>query len=188
MYEPDILNVQDSKIYVGFYTARLATIEVSNAEFNVSATETDAPKVDPPQEPVTPNFGISSLDKVSQAGAMLAIPTTVTAEANTNFSVTFLPDDTEYLTSYDKVVKNFTVTMKTYGDGGDIYVSPQGKSIGSGSENDPLDLDTAIDFVKEGQKVIVLDGRYVRHSKLDIKKYIGCKKIFGGRTRNKTDH
>jgi hypothetical protein len=201
-YEPQILNVQDSKIYVGFYTARLAAIEVSNINFAVSAAETDAPRVDPPKEPVTPDYEILSLDKVSKtdyslklrsnvdgvaavkqglqvieqdkevtAGEILSIPATVGENMNTNFSVTFLPDDTEYLTSYDKVVKNFTVTMKTFGEDGDIYVSPDGVSSNSGTENAPIDLDTAIDFVKEGQKIIVLEGRYVRNSKIDIKKY-----------------
>jgi hypothetical protein len=55
IFEPDILNVQDSNIYVGFYAARLATIEVSDIDFSVTAAATDAPKVEPPAEAVTPS-------------------------------------------------------------------------------------------------------------------------------------
>jgi pectate disaccharide-lyase len=201
-FEPEILNVQDSKIYVGFYTARLATIEVSDIDFNVTAAKTDSPKVAPPAKPIVPDFNIISLDKVSKenyefmvqanvdgtvtvkqgtkvirqnaevkSGKIFSIPTTLASNAHSNFSVTFLPSDTQYLTSYDKMVKNFTSTMKTYVPEGDIYVAPNGSSEGAGTVEDPLDLDTAIDFVREGQKIIVENGQYVRHSKLEIRKY-----------------
>ncbi|WP_205439657.1 bacterial Ig-like domain-containing protein [Peribacillus alkalitolerans] len=201
-FEPEILNVQDSKIYVGFYTARLATIEVSNIDFNVTAAKTDVPKLEPPVEPIVPDFNIISLDKVSKenyefmvqanvsgtvtvkqgtkvirqnaevkSGEIFSIPTTLASNNQTNFSVTFLPNDSQYLSSYDKLVKNFTTTMKSYVPDGDIYVAPNGTSKGSGTKENPLDLDTAIDFVREGQKIIVQEGQYVRQSKLEIRQY-----------------
>lgn len=199
-FTPDILNVQDSKIYVGFYAARLATIEVSNIQLIVSAAQTDPPRVEPPVQPVTPGFEIVSLDKTSntdyelmiksnvdgiitvkeeqkliaqdqviESGNILSIPASLHANSNTNFSVTLLPNDTQVLTSYDRMVRNFTVTTKSYV--GDIYVSPLGTNSAAGSVNSPLDLDTAIHFVQAGQKIIMLDGRYVRNAKLDIKKF-----------------
>ncbi|MCS7461000.1 bacterial Ig-like domain-containing protein [Paenibacillus doosanensis] len=201
-FTPDILNVQDSKMYVGFFTARLATIEVSNISLTVTAAESDAPKVEPNPQPATPTFDIVSLDKTSNAdyalllssnvdgtvtvkqgqqviaqdaaitgGKTLKIPATLARNSNTNFSVTYLPNDTEYLTSYDKIVRNFTVTMKTYADNGDIYVTPNGSDSGLGTAESPLDLDTAVQFVKPGQKIILADGSYVRNAKLEIKKY-----------------
>ncbi|KUP25980.1 bacterial Ig-like domain-containing protein [Paenibacillus sp. DMB5] len=200
-FTPDILNVQDGKMYVGFYTARLATIDVSSIQLTVTSAATDAPKVDPPQNPVTPAFDILSLGRTSlseyqlilrpnvsgtvtlkqgsaviaqdvraAAGKRLALPAALAAQ-DTNFSISFLPDDTQYLTSYDKIVRNFTVTMKSYADNSDIYVSPAGTSSGDGTMEHPLDVDTAIDFVQPGQHIVVLDGRYVRSSKLEIKKY-----------------
>lgn len=60
--------------------------------------------------------------------------------------------------------------MKTYVDDGDIYVSPEGTSVGDGTKASPLDLDTAIEFVREGQKIIVLEGHYIRSSPLVIGK------------------
>ncbi|WP_282937480.1 bacterial Ig-like domain-containing protein [Paenibacillus sp. RC67] len=202
IFEPDILNVQDSKMYVGFFTARLATIEVRNIQLSVSATQSDAPKVEAPKNPVTPDFQVLSLDKTSatdydllvksnvsgtvtvkqgqtiiaqdktvEAGKNVAIRAALNANSSTNFSLTFLPDDTQELTSYDKIIRNFTVINKSYVPNGDIYVSPTGSANGTGTENSPLDLDTAIAFVKAGQKIVMLDGTYVRSSKLEIKKY-----------------
>ncbi|TCL71648.1 Ig-like protein group 3 [Hydrogenispora ethanolica] len=201
-FQPDILKVQDSKIYVGFYAARLATIEVSNIQFTVTAAETDAPKVDPPKEKIVPGLEILSPDKTSKttypllvranvdgivtvkkgnrviardkavaAGQILTVPAAIAAGATTPFSVAFLPEDTQYLTSYEKIVKNFTVTRRSYAPNGDIYVSPRGSGAGTGTESAPLDLDTAIEFVREGQTIILLDGQYLRSSKLEIKKY-----------------
>ncbi|WP_281883529.1 bacterial Ig-like domain-containing protein [Paenibacillus sp. YYML68] len=201
-FEPDILNVQNSKVYVGFYTARLATIVVRNIDFKVTSAATDAPKVTPPAKPVTPDFSVLSLDRTSdpnytlrvksnvsgvmtvklgesviaqdvavQAGAVKTLPATLAASGTNSFSVTFLPNDDQYLTTYDKLVKNFTVTTKSYVPGGDIYVSPTGTSAGTGAVDQPLDLDTAIDYVRPGQRIVMLGGTYVRSSKVEIKKY-----------------
>lgn len=201
IFIPDIMNVQDAKMYIGFYTARLATIDVSNIRLTVSAAETDAPKVEAPKLSVTPDIQFVSLDKTSktdyavsvksnvngtvtlkqdqhviatetsvEAGKMLTFQTIVTPSTNTNFSASFLPNDTQLLTSYAKLVKNFSVSMKTFVPDGDIYVSPTGTSAGTGTITSPLDLDTAIAYVSTGQKIILQDGRYVRNAKLDIKK------------------
>lgn len=201
-FAPEILNVQDRKGYVGFFTARLAKIEVSNIKFTVTAAETDAPRVAPPAEPVTPEFKFVSLDKTSKAdyelmvrsningtvtikqgreiiakdtavtaGKIVVVPTTIGKNSKTDFSATFLPDDTQLLTSYDRIISNFSVRMRTYVEGGDIYVSPNGASDGLGTVESPLDLDTAIDFVREGQKIIMLEGVYARSSSLVIKEY-----------------
>ncbi|WP_206438341.1 bacterial Ig-like domain-containing protein, partial [Paenibacillus whitsoniae] len=201
-YAPDIMSVQGTDtMYVGFYTARLATIEVSDIDLKVSAAATDAPIEMPPADPTAPVFRFTSLTRTSNpiynltmnanvagkvtikqgasvlgselamtAGTTLTVPTTVTANTYTNFSAVFVPDDAQYLTSYDKIVQNHTVTMKTFAVGGDIYAAWNGTSDGDGTAEHPLDLDTAIDYVAAGQKILLLDGRYERSTKLDIKK------------------
>lgn len=202
IYAPDILNVQNGKAYVGFYTARVATIEVSNIDFKVTATETDAPKGEAPVKEVTPQFDILSLERTSDtnyrlivqsnvngtvtikegnetirydepiiAGQKLEIQTKIAKNANTNFSFVFIPDETQKLTDYNRIIQNFTVEMKTFADDGNIYVSPNGLSSGDGSKENPLDIDTAIEFVKPGQHIYVMGGRYVRNAILEIKKY-----------------
>ncbi|GAE35960.1 bacterial Ig-like domain-containing protein [Halalkalibacter akibai] len=201
-FEPEILKVQDSKMYVGFYAARLATIEVSDIALTVTAAKTDAPKQEPPAKPATPKLDILSLDKTSnlnydlllrsnvdgvatvrqgqtviaedvevEAGKVIEVPAELAYQSKTNFSMTFLPDDTQYLTSYNQLVRNFTVETRSYVNGGDIYVSPKGTASGDGTKVNPLDLDTAIHFVAEGQKIIVMEGQYIRHKPLEIKKY-----------------
>ncbi|UZQ85791.1 bacterial Ig-like domain-containing protein [Thermoclostridium stercorarium] len=201
-YEPDILNVQDSKIYVGFFAARLATIEVSNIELYVSSSETDAPRYIPPEAPVTPSLQILSLDKTSNvnyslvvkpnvngsitvkqgaeilvrdvtvnAGEKYSVDAVLEKNSENPFTVIFIPDDTQNLSSYEKIIKNFSVTMRTYNEGGNIYVSPNGTPYGDGTKDNPLDLDTAIAFVKEGQKIILMNGVYKRDSALVISRY-----------------
>ncbi len=199
-YEPDILNIQDSKIYVGFYTARLATIEVSNVSFSVTASATDAPRVLPPQKPVAPALNAVSLQSASKSDYTLKImpnvngtvtikqgetviasdvsvaakkvllqKTSIPANSDTNFTLTFTPDVTQTLTSYDRIVSYFTVTMKTYETAdGAIFVSPSGKSSAAGTREDPLDLDTAVRYVKEGQTIYMLGGTYNRTTPVSI--------------------
>lgn len=202
IYAPEILNVQNGKAYVGFYTARVATIEVSNIDFKVTAAETDAPKEEAPVKEVTPQFDILSLERTSDtnyrlivqsnvngavtikegnetirydepiiAGQKLEIQTKIAKNSNTNFSFVFIPDETQKLTDYTRIIQNFTVEMKTFAEDGNIYVSPNGLSSGDGSKENPLDLDTAIEFVKPGQHIYVMEGRYVRNAILEIKKY-----------------
>lgn len=201
IYEPEVLTMQNDKMYVGFYAARLATIEVSNIDLQVSVAATDAPKVEKPLEAMTPAVEIESLVRVSEdeynlmvrpnvdgvvsvkmgsrviasevaatKGKLLEVPAML-SDTNTSFSVVFIPEDTQLLTSYDMVVENFTVEMRNYRDGGDIFVSPEGSAKGSGTRENPLDLDTAIDFVEAGQRIVLLEGVYLRHTALEILKY-----------------
>ncbi|WP_438448016.1 S-layer homology domain-containing protein [Gorillibacterium sp. sgz5001074] len=202
LYVPGILNVQDNKMYVGFYTARVATIEVSNIQMSVTASAADAPKVEAPKQKASPDLQFTTLDKTSNSSYVLGVkptvngwvtlkqngqvitsdrtvlanqtfimPTTVTANTYTNFSAVFVPDDSQLLTSAAKMVRNFTVNMKSYADGGDIIVSPTGTETGLGTVESPLDLDTAIAYVKPGQTILLQDGRYLRKTKVDIRKY-----------------
>jgi Cobalamin biosynthesis protein CobT (nicotinate-mononucleotide:5, 6-dimethylbenzimidazole phosphoribosyltransferase) len=199
IFEPDILTTQDDKMYVGFYSARLATIIVSNIDLEVSAMETDAPLVLPPVESFAPKVTVVSLDKTAETAydlkvrantsgtftvkqkdeylindvavvtnEVLTIPTELISEL-TDFSITFYPNDDDYLTSYDKVIRNFTVQKQAYN--GDVYVGPNGTKEANGTKESPIDLDTAIQFLAPGQKIIMLDGVYTRNSKLEIKKY-----------------
>jgi len=200
LYTPDILNVQDSKMYIGFYAARVATIEVHNIELNVTAAAADPPRVEPPVAPLEPTIAFlsplqtstteqyevrvkantSGSVTIKQGDAMIANDVSIEvnqvfsqatdiAPGNNRFTISFIPSDSEYLTSYEPIIINRTVTVKQYK--GDIVVAPEGSPEGAGTLDDPLDLDTAITYVAPGQTIIVQDGHYVRSSKLDIKKY-----------------
>lgn len=201
-FEPELLNVQDGRFYVGFFTARLATIEVSNIELTVTAAATDAPRVQPPAQPVTPTLKFFSLeqtadpaypllvganvngsvtikqgvkviaeDRLVTAGETLVVPAVLEPNHQTTFTAVFRPDETQSLTSYERLISHFTVTMRTYAEGGDLFVSPTGTSAGLGTMESPLDLDTAVAFAGAGQRIILLDGVYARETKLEIKKH-----------------
>ncbi|MDR0706913.1 MAG: hypothetical protein LBF60_03420 [Treponema sp.] len=59
------------------------------------------------------------------------------------------------------ISQTFVVTKKAIGaDGGDIYVSPAGRSYHAGTRESPLDLETAIAYVQPGQRIIMLKGIY----------------------------
>ncbi|WP_053219954.1 bacterial Ig-like domain-containing protein [Virgibacillus senegalensis] len=201
-FEPEILNVQDAKMYLGFYAARLADIEVHNLEFESTAQATDPPKVVPPHEPIEPELNVLSRTTASETDYELLVQpnvdgfvtirqgmdtivryqpiqaeetsvfsTELEASADNDFSISFIPDDTQDLTNYNKIIRNYTVTMKTYRNGQDIHVSPDGNNLGNGTKDNPLDLDTAIAYVQPGQKIILADGTYKRKERLLIEKF-----------------
>ncbi len=202
-FEPDILGVQNGDVmYVGFYAARLATIEVSDIQLQVSAALSDPPKELPLPAPAEPQLDILSRDKSSErdyelvvranadgvltvrqgqqvitrdlpiaAGQRVELASELIAQADSSFSVSFVPDDTQRLTSYERMVRNFTVAMRSYREGSDLFVAPDGKPDGDGTQQRPLDLDTAVEYVLPGQRIVVQEGRYVRSSSLRIDKY-----------------
>lgn len=203
VFEPDILKSQDGeRMYVGFFAARLATIEVSGIDLQVTAAATDPPQQLPEPEPVAPELEILSRQQTSEtayrlvlrpnvdgvvtvrqgrtviledaeasAGERVEVPAMLTAQDQTSFSVSFVPDDTQRLTDYERIVRNVTVEMRSYRGGEDLYVSPDGAPSGDGSRERPLDLDTAVEYVMPGQRIVVLDGQYVRRSSLQIARY-----------------
>lgn len=191
-YEPDALGVQNDTLYVGFYAARLADIDIYNINLEVTSTEADAPRVEAPAQVITPNFTLNSLtasattdydlnmyanvngtvtikqgeeiiarDLPVVGGKTFTQKTTLKENATNLFTVTFTPDTDQNLTSYSKIVQNLSVEMKTYGNEGEaIIVSPTGSSSGEGTLESPLSIDRAINFVRPGQTIYLLEGTY----------------------------
>ena len=89
---------------------------------------------------------------------------TLTKGSNT-YTLQFTPDpdfkfsEYEYLSSYDTVTLSHTVTYHDY-DRTVLYVSPEGTSGGIGSKENPLDIYTAVKYVKPGQMIVLLGGTY----------------------------
>jgi hypothetical protein len=84
------------------------------------------------------------------------------------FQLIFYPDKNQnesglILSSTEIISKTFIVNRRSYGDsanGGNIYISPEGRRTGDGTRDNPLDIDTAIAYVQPGQKIIMMDGVY----------------------------
>ena len=70
-------------------------------------------------------------------------------------------DDNEELESTDPVEIELTFTVHSYGEPGQaLRVSPEGTAEGEGTEEDPLDLHTAVAYVQPGQQIVLEGGIY----------------------------
>ena len=83
-------------------------------------------------------------------------------EKKTTFITTITPDPEKVvLQSYDPVVIEKTVTMDKYGNEGEtIIVTPDGSSKGDGTEENPLDIYTAVKYAQPGQVILLKNGTY----------------------------
>lgn len=90
---------------------------------------------------------------------------TVLEQGSNTFAVEFTPDadykPAKYslLSSYDTVKFDFTVTYNVK-DGSYIYVSPDGRSYGSGAKDDPVDIYTAVKSAAPGRTILLKGGTY----------------------------
>ncbi len=77
------------------------------------------------------------------------------------FNVVFYPDEEGSITTNAAITKTFIVTKKSYFTAStDLFVSPEGSKYNTGTRGNPLDLETAINFVLPGQTIIMLNGVY----------------------------
>ena len=192
IYAPNLLELQDENMYVGFYTARVADIEVRDIVLSTSSAKTDAPTQDAPVVNVDLNLENSTRQKTanehenirlkSNADGVLYVsldkqngervnygPFDIRAHELFTHNLTlekglnklifrFVPDAFANLNDFDEQIFYRDITYREYE--GDIYVSPEGLSENEGSIDSPLDIYTAIEFVKPGQSVYVGGGEY----------------------------
>lgn len=94
-----------------------------------------------------------------------------------NYTVEFTPDpnykpsEYERLSSYDTVTFQHNVIYKTYNQKV-LYVSPNGNSQGTGSKDNPLDIYTAVKYVKPGQIIVLEGGTYNLTSTVKVERGI----------------
>lgn len=90
---------------------------------------------------------------------------TVLEQGSNTFAVEFTPDadykPAKYslLSSYDTVKFDFNVTYNVK-DRSYIYVSPDGRSYGSGAKDDPVDIYTAVKSAAPGRTILLKGGTY----------------------------
>lgn len=83
----------------------------------------------------------------------------------------YKPSEYELLSSYDTVTFEHSVLYKDY-DRQVLYVSPDGKASGTGSKVSPLDIYTAIKYVKPGQMIVLAGGTYSLTSTVKVERGI----------------
>jgi hypothetical protein len=81
------------------------------------------------------------------------------------FTLVFTPfaeqNNFEYLLSNtDSIRRTFIVHKDSITNDDYIYVAPEGRAYNAGTRESPLDLDTAIAYVRPGQRIIMLKGIY----------------------------
>ncbi|MBZ0312656.1 pectinesterase family protein [Clostridium butyricum] len=190
-YEPKLLEVADSgKIYVGFFTARIASIQVSNINLTKSNVATDPAGESKPAEVIVPELNIKSgyatgstsydfkvqptvkgnlniklndsnvYSGKADSESILSVPTVLKSGDN-KFEIEYTPYVTDNNTDTTVINKTFIVNVKSYGvEKGDIYVSPNGTESGDGTIDNPIDIYSAVKYVNNGQTIKVKGGTY----------------------------
>jgi len=178
------------RIYVGFFAARVASITVSDIQVKFSDVATDEPGLPEPPEAVEPAVTVLSLAGSPVADYTFSLQPnakgrlevlhngkkvfdnpveanqtvntqTVLVKGNNSFDVTLTPDPVETITSTAPVRLRHMVTFKNYGKPGEpIYVSPKGTANAAGTEADPIDIYSAVQFAQTGQTIYVRGGVY----------------------------
>lgn len=176
-------------------------VDTSSIQMNITSQNADAPQEFAPEKPVTPsvsrgslavtadadytfiaNVNTKGLLTVKQNGKTIASQKSVEAgsyefpvtllEGENKFQLYFEPDATQNITSAAPVIFNTTVERKLYGTTKDaIYVSPNGSAKATGSKEDPLDVQTALNYCQIGQAVYALPGTYNLTKSTGVWKY-----------------
>jgi len=199
-YAPKLLEVVDNKIYVGFCTARVASITVSNINLTKSEVATDPAGEAPPAETITPAISVTSTSDTSDtdynlklqptvdgivnvkhngkeiynsstsSSSELTVPATLSLGEN-KFDIVYTPSVTANNTNITPITKTFTVNVKSYGvENGNVYVSQEGTSSGDGTIENPIDIYTAVKYVGKEQTIKVKGGTYNLTSPITIEK------------------
>ena len=94
------------------------------------------------------------------ADEVVRIPVAVNVGSNT-IKAEFAPAAAANITSTKTVTSEINVTRKVYGEAGQtIIVTPDGKTTGDGTEESPLDINTAVSYAQPGQTILMKNGVY----------------------------
>ncbi len=199
-YRPKQLEVIDpDRIYVGFFAARVASITVANITLKTSTAATDPPGIPEPAKVITPVITVTAPVTASTAGYQLNISLnvkgTLTIEQTgaviyrgavdadrlliqnatllpgpNTFILKFTPDAAANVKATEVSLRH-RVNFKTYGaPGGIVYVAPNGSPTAAGTLPEPIDIDSALQYLQPGQTIYVRGGTYHRTAPLVIAK------------------
>ncbi len=181
---------EDGTIAVGVMVSRKISVEISDIKFTKSvskglaASEVVEDKVTPSirvyssntcgageyEYTVVPNCAGTlkvtgsadgkAVTKEVTADEVVRIPVAVNVGSNT-IKAEFEPAAAANITSTKTVTSETNVTRKVYGEAGQtIIVTPDGKATGDGTEESPLDINTAVSYAQPGQTILMKNGVY----------------------------
>jgi pectin methylesterase-like acyl-CoA thioesterase len=199
-FRPKQLEVIDNKVYVGFFTARIASITVSNINLTTSDVATDPAGLPEPEIVVSPDVNVLSGRETGSSNYKLALNNTVEGNINvkqggklvydgkvqkneevnvdtklqlgTNqFDITYTPEKTATNSDTSPITITHNVVYKSYGvENGDVYVSQNGSANGTGAIDRPIDVYSAVKYTNNGQTIKVKGGKYDLKSPITIDK------------------
>ena len=109
---------------------------------------------------VTGSADGKAISKEVTADEVVRIPVAVNVGSNT-IKAEFEPAAAANITSTTTVTSETNVTRKVYGEAGQtIIVTPDGKTTGDGTEESPLDINTAVSYAQPGQTILMKKGVY----------------------------
>ena len=109
---------------------------------------------------VTGSADGKAISKEVTADEVVRIPVAVNVGSNT-IKAEFEPAAAANITSTKTVTSETTVNRKVYGEAGQtIIVTSDGKTTGDGTEESPLDINTAVSYVQPGQTILMKNGVY----------------------------
>ena len=109
---------------------------------------------------VTGSADGKAISKEVTADEVVRIPVAVNVGSNT-IKAEFEPAAAANITSTKTVTSETNVTRKVYGEAGQtIIVTPDGKATGDGTEESPLDINTAVSYAQPGQTILMKNGVY----------------------------
>ena len=109
---------------------------------------------------VTGSADGKATSKEVTADEVVRIPVAVNVGSNT-IKAEFEPAAAANITSTTTVTNETNVTRKVYGEAGQtIIVTPDGKTTGDGTEESPLDINTAVSYAQPGQTILMKNGVY----------------------------
>ena len=109
---------------------------------------------------VTGSADGKAISKEVTADEVVRIPVAVNVGSNT-IKAEFEPAAASNITSTKTVASETNVTRKVYGEAGQtIIVTPDGKTTGDGTEESPLDINTAVSYAQPGQTILMKNGVY----------------------------
>ena len=109
---------------------------------------------------VTGSADGKDISKELTSDEVVRIPVAVNVGSNT-IKAEFEPAAAANITSTKTVASETNVTRKVYGEAGQtIIVTPDGKTTGDGTEESPLDINTAVSYAQPGQTILMKNGVY----------------------------
>ena len=194
-----LLTTQDAdNIYVGFFAARWAEINVSNVDFHITSPTTDMSVESEDLAEDVGDISIRSDEYVTSPDYMLHLDSTVkgkvsvslnnkqilvdedidgeklaevklNGESENYFTVKFTPSPEIGSKYHDSLILRKRVVCRSFDVNADnVYVSPEGSYLGEGTKEKPYDVDTAVGFLQPGQTAILLEGTYLRENTLTV--------------------